>query len=154
MGAKHQEKRVYNVDYNAAVMAVRSMDKSSLNIDLQSENPTPTGVWFRFLHGMSFKSYGEKITITLNRTANGTEVDILSECGMPTQFFDSGKNRQNVNNIFDFFGNALANAPQPAAQPQPAPQAPAVNGQFKFCSQCGTKASADSRFCASCGHRF
>lgn len=96
MGAKHHEKRVYNVDYNAALVAIRSMNKSSLNIDLQSENPTATGVWFRFTHAMSFKSYGEKITITVNRFANGTEIDILSECGLPTQMFDMGKNKENA----------------------------------------------------------
>ncbi|MBQ3115584.1 MAG: zinc ribbon domain-containing protein [Clostridia bacterium] len=76
---------------------------SQLNIELKSENVTETGVWYRFHHGVSFSSWGEKITITLTPTQEkGIKLDILSECGMPTQIFDMGKNKSNVNAIVKY----------------------------------------------------
>ena len=109
-----------------------------LNITLKSENPSPSGVWFRFHHGMSWVSYGEKITITLTPLAATTIlVQIHSECGMPTQIIDWGKNRSVVTNIYNQLMISLTSnpdaysaqsapqqAPQAASQPtyQPAPQ--------------------------------
>ena len=52
---------------------------------------------------MSFVSYGEKITVTLTYLGEDkTQIDIVSECGMPTQIIDYGKNKKNVNAIFDY----------------------------------------------------
>jgi membrane protease subunit (stomatin/prohibitin family) len=117
---------------------------------------------------MSWVSYGEKITITLTPLAATTIlVQIHSECGMPTQVIDWGKNRSVVTNIYNQLMSSLASttgaysaqptpqqAPQAAPQPtyQPAPQT-AQAGGFKFCFKCGTKLSQDAMFCHSCGQK-
>lgn len=46
--------------------------------------------------GATLKSFGEKITITISE---GTIEKIRSECSLPTQCFDHGKNKQNVEKI-------------------------------------------------------
>lgn len=35
-----------------------------------------------------------------------------------------------------------------------APQAPVNNGEFKFCTNCGTKVSSDTKFCTNCGKQL
>ena len=150
MGAKAEESRVYNVTGDRMVAAIRRIPNAGLNISLTSENPTPTGIWFRFVHGMSFRSYGEKITVTLTPHGPTTDIHILSECGMPTQIIDYGKNRSNVTAIYQFIDSDLGVVP-PAQQPAPqAAAAPAV----KYCPQCGRQAAADANFCAACGNKF
>lgn len=43
-------------------------------------------------------------------------------------------------------------APVAHAEPPGPPQSsPAASGRVRFCSQCGTRAPADSKFCAQCG---
>ena len=153
MGAKAEETRVYNVPADGIVAAVRNIPNAGLNISLTSENPTPTGVWFRFIHGMSFRSYGEKITVTVTPQGPQTGLHVLSECGMPTQIIDYGKNRNNVTAILSFIDRSLGAAPQAAPAPQAA--APAgVQAGVKYCPQCGAQAKADANFCAKCGNRL
>ena len=160
MGAKAEESRVYNVTGDRMVAAVRRIPNAGLNISLTSENPTPTGVWFRFVHGMSFRSYGEKITVTLTPHGPTTDVHILSECGMPTQIIDYGKNRSNVSAIFQFIDSDLGVVPPAQAQQQfaqPAPQAApqtGVQAGVKYCPKCGRQAAADANFCAACGNKL
>ena len=38
-----------------------------------------------------------------------------------------------------------------AEPPQPPQSSPAPSRKIRFCSQCGTRAAADSKFCAQCG---
>ncbi|MBR6322857.1 MAG: zinc ribbon domain-containing protein, partial [Lachnospiraceae bacterium] len=82
-------------------------------------------VWFRVLHGMSMTSYGEKITITLRPMGSGTDVHILSECGLPTQIVDYGKNAKNCAAIFAYLERDIpqqgAMQPAPGIPVQPAP---------------------------------
>lgn len=118
MGKKHQEARSYPVPMDFFVQKLRAINQAGLNVELKSENPTPTGVWFRIHHGVTFTSWGEKITVTLQNLGNGTGVDILSECGMPTQVVDWGKNASNVQVLFAYLEQGL-----PVGQPMNAPQA-------------------------------
>ena len=120
MAKKAQEARSYPVPMDFFVQKLRMIDQAGLNVNLKSENPTPTGVWFRILHGFSMASYGEKITVTLENLGGGTGVHILSECGMPTQVVDWGKNASNVRVIFAYLEQGL-----PVGQPMNAPQQPA-----------------------------
>ena len=116
----------------------------SLEIELKSENPAPNGVWFRFHHGTSFSSWGEKITITMSAlSANQTNVDVFSECGMPTQVVDWGVNQQNVSNIFAYLD----------ANCQPMPTHNFGVSRTKFCYICGQQLSAEDAFCTNCGTR-
>ena len=122
------------------------------------------------------KSYGEKITVTLTDLGGtATNVRIHSECGMPTQLMDLGKNMENVTYLFGFLTQGLPQVqyqPQPVRQPvqqpyqaQPAVQQPyqAVRTQQqeqpqaagpKFCFRCGAKLTPGAKFCTSCGGKI
>lgn len=119
MAAKSQDTRVLN--YNVSVIQEELRNPrfcSELRLELKSENPETWGVWYRFHHGVSFSSYGEKITISLTVIDQGsTKVDILSECGMPTQIFDWGKNKSNISAIFNYLGKYLRPSAPATSQP-------------------------------------
>lgn len=161
MAAQYGQNYSINASMEQIINILRSPGFSApLNITLKSENPSPTGVWFRFHHGMSWVSYGEKITITLTPlSATNVLVQIHSECGMPTQVIDWGKNRSVVNNIYNQLMIALAstvpgfnNAPAPSVA-QPAPQPAAQPAGFKFCFKCGNKLDKSAMFCNVCGQK-
>lgn len=178
MAKRAEDRKTYNgvpVDYFAQLC--RTIDGAGLNVNLKSENPGDNGsIWFRVHHGMTMTSYGEKITITLKPQGNGTDVHILSECAMPTQLVDYGKNKQNCAAIFGYFDRSIQqaaagpmfidrsaayqSAPQPAAmgvpQPQPAPavQPQAAAQPFVFCVECGTKNDRSANFCMKCGAKL
>ena len=129
MAAKHEKSYILGASVNAICSVIRSAEfASSLRIEMKSENPTPDGVWYRFHHGTTFTSWGEKITITLiPKDSTYTSLTILSECGMPTQIIDWGKNKQNVSNIYDMLVKMLNKAaagiqstPAPASAPSSA----------------------------------
>lgn len=158
MGAKAEEKRSYQIPANHFVDRLRAIDSAGLGFSLKSENPDGNGVWFRILHGMTAKSYGEKITVTLTFLPTGTDVNVHSECGMPTQLFDMGQNKKNVTDIFHYleWGMPLAGSaaptPSPAAQTtaQTVPQAAAAPA-VRYCAYCGAPNAAGGKFCTSCG---
>lgn len=142
---------------------------STLNFELKSENVTPTGVWYRFHHGVTFTSWGEKITITLSETApSNVRIDVHSECGMPTQIIDWGKNKQNISAIFEYISRNLsryvavapaaapsapqtASAPAAPATPQAATAPVAPSQERRFCFNCGARLNRGALFCSNCG---
>ena len=115
MGASHSDRVVFNVPISALQYLIRENHFSNyLNISMKSENLFTNGVWYRFHHGMSFTSYGEKITITLTSLdAYSTMVDLHSECGLPTQIFDWGKNKSNCDAIIEYIQNNINRFIQP-----------------------------------------
>ena len=146
MAAKHQQSRNINVNIQQLSNVIRSSSFSNqLNLKWVSENPAPSGVWFWFHHGMSFSSYGEKVIITLTPISNAaTKVDIHSECSVPTQIVDWGKNKQVVNSIYDFLLSASAHF----TPPQP------VQAPLGFCTKCGKKITEKTNFCSACGAKL
>ena len=162
MARRADEKRNYPVNIMYFVEKCRAINSAGLNLSFQSENPTPDGgVWFRILHGMSFSSYGEKITITLTPNPAGTDVHILSECGMPTQLVDYGKNKSNVQVIFKYLEEGMPQAgafaqaqAAPAPQPQAAPEQQVRQATASFCPNCGSPVNPGSNFCGKCGTRL
>ena len=103
MARSAKETRQYSAPLEYFSGKLRAVESAGLNVSLKSENPTESGVWFRIHHGMTAASYGERITVTLTRLPNGgTGAEIESECVMPTQMFDAGKNKSNVNVIFGY----------------------------------------------------
>ena len=103
MAHSAQEARVLNRNIETIKDKIRQIGSSNLNVVIKSENNTNTGCWFRIHHGMSFVSYGEKITVTLTYLGEDkTQIDVVSECGMPTQIIDYGKNKKNVAAIFNY----------------------------------------------------
>ena len=124
-----------------------------------------------FLHSSNLEIRGkaeknEKITITLIPTAEmTTSVTILSECGMPTQVIDWGKNRQNVCNIYEHIVRMLSAAnvpttptqspaPAPAQNPIPEQNTEAPKPSVSFCNSCGTRVVPGSIFCSGCGKKL
>ena len=169
-----------NYNVNASVEQLRSiiMDPrfaTELRISLKSENKEPDRIWYRFHHGASMSSWGEKITITITPLQNGTtSLHIHSECGMPTQVIDWGKNKKIVHNIYAYmeksYKNSYAqaqaqattkNAPQqsaPAEVPQqnaPQQSAPAEVPQQNVPQQNVPQQAPPTvqtpKFCCNCG---
>ncbi len=172
MGAKAENQKIYPVSIEYFAAKTRAIGASGLNLSLKSENPMPDGVWFRILHGMSAASYGEKITVTLKALPGQTSVHIHSECGLPTQLVDYGKNRKNVEAIFAYFEQGIESAPAapavqtvapapqqtpaPEPQPTPAPQpepvpAPALQPATAPQPAPAPQPVRTHVFCASCG---
>lgn len=135
MARKAENRKTYNnVPMEYFRQKCLAIDSAGLNLSLKSENPGENGaVWFRVLHGMSMTSYGEKITITLRPMGSGTDVHILSECGLPTQIVDYGKNAKNCAAIFAYLERDI---PQQGAM-QPAPGIPVQQAPVRQAEQPG-----------------
>lgn len=164
MARSAKETRQYSAPLEYFSGKLRAVESAGLNVSLKSENPTESGVWFRIHHGMTAASYGERITVTLTRLPNGgTGAEIESECVMPTQMFDAGKNKSNVNVIFGYLekdmpasfpaGGAFAPSRQ-TPPPQQTPPAGTAKPQPKFCIQCGKPLQPGAKFCIGCGRRI
>ena len=132
MAKRAEDRKIYDrVPMEYFLARCRMIDRAGLNVTIKSENPESDGsVWFRLHHGMTMQSYGEKITITLRPRTDGTDVHILSECAMPTQIVDYGKNKQNCAAIFRYIDAGIipADAPKKAAPQSPAMQQPVQQG--------------------------
>lgn len=165
MAANHTEVDVFNADINSLKKFIKSIEFAyHLNLEMKSENPTSEGVWYRFHHGMTAASWGEKITITLSSvSALETKVEVRSECGMPTQVIDWGKNRQNACNIIEHIEANIKSGVISSFAPTEYDQAfdsdlgksdrptPFTGRDHKYCHNCGTKLMVDDRYCHNCG---
>ena len=179
MGTQATATRIYNLNINTLACELRSRRFTDiLRISLKSENPMPSGCWFRYHHGMTFRSYGERITVSLNAMSpTSTLVEVHSEAAMPTQLIDFGINNSNINAIFAHLDNYVlfpimaqmgqpipgqpvppqpmqaqhapaAPAPQ---QPMPAAQPAPQSAPAKICNNCGAQLEPSYRFCNCCG---
>ena len=161
------------------VQKLRVIDGAGLRVELKSENPTETGVWFRIHHGMTGASYGERITVTLTaRSPFQTGIDIESVCVMPTQIWDAGKNKSNINVLFGYLEKDMASyVPQnagayvppppqtqqvppqtvqtpPTASYAPPVQTPPPAREQAPASPTAPQASPAPKFCVRCGNRL
>lgn len=173
---------------NASVQRIGDLINSSdfavwCKLVLRSVNPTANGVWFQFHNGANFRSWGENVTITLSVAGpDSTFVTIHSECSVPTQVVDWGKNKEHVDQIHYFLLNHLSNAQfqqpnyqqpqyqqyqyqqpqyqqyqQPVQQPvcQESEQQPAPAQETpRFCVMCGCPVTPGSSFCTNCGAKL
>lgn len=180
MAANFETNYIINAKINQVVGALRNPAFcTELNLDFISERPVPGGVWYQYSHSVSFSSWGEDITMSLTPINDtSTQIAIRSECSMPTQIVDWGKNKKMVKSICDYLqANAYRypldqpmpegaqphyQAPQPqyqAPQPQyqaPQPQYQAPQPQYQapaqaFCWNCRRPLPAVGRFCPVCG---
>lgn len=62
---------------------------------------------------ISGNSWGEKFAVGFTDTSEGTSMRIISKCAFPLQFFDWGKNKQNVN---EFIHSGHGNRPRVVLQ--------------------------------------
>ena len=61
------------------------------------------GAYFELIHSISFSSWEENIHMHFSIYSDTqTLVEIKSECSLPTQLVDWGKNKQNVTNIMSY----------------------------------------------------
>ncbi len=102
MAAQFQDTKVYNYPIIYFLNELRSTRLcNELRLTLKSETPETDHIRFSFNHGVSMSSWGEKITVTVTPLSDSvTSLHIHSECGMPTQVIDWGKNKKNVNSLF------------------------------------------------------
>ena len=104
MAANHEKIITLNSPIPLLVDRMRNLPCSGLKMTLKGEGPYSNGgVCFQVKHGMSFTSWGENITVALSPAGTDqTSVLVRSECALPTQIFDWGKNRKNVDSLIQY----------------------------------------------------
>ena len=152
MAAKYQESKNYPLAIQCFIIEFRSQPiRDFMNIKWVGEEALPDGtLHYQYQHGMGMASWGETIDIYIAALGErATRVEIRSECYLPTQVIDWGKNRENVVNIFMYLDNCVntflanngSNAPMPQvefptppaqAQPVPQPQQPMPQQQVQY----------------------
>ena len=104
MAAKYEQQFILNYNIDPLYHLVSSMNfVQDLKLNLLLNSREPQNCCLRYDHGMSMSSWGEEITMLLTPMNAGTTcVSIRSECTMPTQIIDWGKNKKMVMNIYDY----------------------------------------------------
>ena len=104
MGAHHEKTLTFNNQMQPLVDKMRDLHNSGLRLTLKGEVPEGNnGVCFQITHGVTATSWGEKITVKLVPTGPAqTMVTINSRCALPTQIVDWGKNKSNVEKLFQY----------------------------------------------------
>ena len=137
MSANHSETRVYQIPIQYITNELQNPRFTQLQ-KLQFNNmmPAVNGGTFNFQRSMTMWSWGEKISITaLSVDSSATQITIRSECSMPTQVFDWGQNKKNVQAIFSHLEQyAMTTAPQP-----------------RQCPNCHNSIAQGMAFCPYCG---
>ena len=138
----------------------------ALKLTFVSRCPIQNGMKFCFRNDVNFSSWGENIDVDVfYLSETSSQVIIKSECAMPTQIVDWGKNKQNVNKLYNQLASVFAANPNGAAMPtvqaappvapQPAMQQPPMQQpamQPRFCQNCGAPLTAGAKFCQKCGN--
>lgn len=104
MAAKFENTVTLNAQIPALVEKMRNIAFSGLGITLQSEAPYANGgVCFQLKNGMGLTSWGENISVILVPAGETqTTAAVRSECALPTQIIDWGKNKENVTKLIQF----------------------------------------------------
>ncbi len=110
MAAEYTGQRFYPVPIDYFIQKSRMVGQAGIKMRYASEVPIPNGVFIRMNKNMSWASWGEDIQVTLLWAPNGTQVNIHSECTMPTQIIDFNSNKKNVDTLYSYFDSGL-NAP-------------------------------------------
>lgn len=160
MGKKVRETRTYQVPYNNLGALIGSAPFAQmLAYKLRDSGPMGNGYSFRFSHDITLMSYGEYITINLYPSGpSTTQIEIESACVMPTQIFDWGTNKKNIEAFWRVIDSNFAQPvqQQPYVQPMQQQYTQPVQQQYtapqgNFCNHCGNPVPAGSRFCNRCG---
>jgi ribosomal protein L40E len=164
MAAKYSNTYILNANMGHVCSVIRDAQFCNfLKLNFKAETPMQGGTIYSFSSGVNLASWGENIDINvLYLNENTSQVIIKSECAMPTQIIDWGRNEANVGKIYNHLLSSIAynptfnnTPPQPVinqvynqnfnnVQPQ---QAAMVN----FCRNCGTQLDPTARFCQKCG---
>ena len=93
MAAKSQNSKVYPLPIQCFVLELRSPPiREFMNIKWVAEDVLPNNaLHYQYQHGVTMTSWGETIDIWLTALGErATQVDIRSECYLPTQIIDWG----------------------------------------------------------------
>ena len=184
MAAKSQNSKVYPLPVQCFVLEMRAQPiRDFMKIKWVAEDRLPNGaLHYQYQHGVGMASWGETIDIWLTALGErATQVDIRSECYLPTQVVDWGKNKENVVNLFNYLdycvntylANNGENAPIPQVelpgmppqppvqqpvQPQPM-QPPVQQAQYQqppqaVCPTCRVALPQGAHFCPNCGTKL
>ena len=184
MAANYQTMNTYNAPYQQIRDMLMDPTFCTFNkFSFKVESPTYEGYILYFKNGVNFSSWGEEIQINITQLPGDpskSNVVIRSECALPTQIVDWGKNKENVNKVINYLQQRINCAPQgytPSVAPQnyapnpapqyyapPAPQQPVYNQAPpvqqnayeapKFCIKCGKPVTPDANFCMGCGNKL
>lgn len=110
MAAKYRQSISLNASVEQILAVIKNMDFfKKFNIDYNGEDHTSAGVVFKFDHGITATSWGEKITITITSVSpQQIGIEVFSKCSNPLQVFDWGKNKQIVCGILDYIAKMLS----------------------------------------------
>ncbi len=131
MAAKSRLMKVYPVQIGYFIEKLRAVAFNLQKFTYSYEHPIPGGVIVVLDHSMSFSSWGEEIKVTLLNGGNQTTVDICSECSMPTQIIDWGKNTENLNMLFNYLEYGMPTTQGFANQPPQFNNTQGFNAQFQ-----------------------
>lgn len=152
MAANYSESFVLSASQEQVFSVLGDMNfLSCVKLTPHSQFPEANGGrTFHFRSGVTFSSWGENVQIAAYALSPvTTQVTVRSECSLPTQIIDWGKNKSNVKSIHAQLSSIAGSqpaAPAPVAAPAPAPvTAP------HFCGNCGTKLDEAAVFCPTCG---
>ncbi|MBE6742513.1 MAG: zinc ribbon domain-containing protein [Ruminococcaceae bacterium] len=171
MAANNRDVRIFPGRPDYYIQKLRNIAYSGMGFTFDSENNYSNAIVFNFRHGVSFTSWGEQIRVTLTPQGDNTVIDVYSECSLPTQVVDWGKNKENTSRIIMYLSNnqqgyaqqAYAQPQQGYAQPQQGyarpqqgyaqPQQGYAQPQQTYAQQqqTGTQQFSERRFCSSCG---
>lgn len=99
MAASYRQTQTYNAPRDTLMRAVKfSLRRLPSKRVYEQESQTTIEV------PMSFTSWGEVIEV---RVTEGCEVSVFSKCFWSLQYMDWGKNKQNVQFIFDWIDDYL-----------------------------------------------
>ncbi len=141
MAANYRDARVFNENINAIAQMLRVIEANVKGMKYVVEYAQPYGAVVQISHRLSFTSWGEDIKVMLTIQGDNTLVDVNSECVLPTQIIDLGKNKENVNKIINYITSCCAY--HQTGQP-------VQTGVF--CPYCGNPVDAAEVFCKYCGN--
>ena len=157
MAANYEQRFLLNYNLESVYQLFSSAKfVMDMKFEVRLNSREPQNCCLRFNHGMSMSSWGECITVILTPVGNTqTSMSIRSECALPTQIIDWGKNKQIVNQINDYVRQniGLFLHFQPVyVTPQSVPN---QTQQQKYCVSCGCEIPANrGAFCSSCGAKL
>ena len=149
MASNSREVRTLPGPIENYIARMRNIGAAGLKFTIAGESPVQNGLMFLLSHSISFSSWGETIKVYLIAQGNQTVVDVYSECALPTQIVDWGKNKENVAKVFGYL--MQGGAQQSYYQPQQNCAQPQQNAVV--CPNCGKRLDPSFVFCDNCGTR-
>jgi hypothetical protein len=104
MGARYQATGRYP---GSRADIVRAAQDAAAQCGFKVSEANPDGGWVKARAGFSLRSWGENITISVD---DGGGLQVTSQCLMPTQIVDYGKNKSNVNRFMTRMSAGLGDA--------------------------------------------